>query len=97
VSFSFSFGHLVPFLIAQSLFSNGSVSVSQVTSSSLPSFMEIIRIPMLEGGLSFTLIALVLPFAVYVLFLVAYLIVDLIRSIVSLPGVIAGQQNKQQP
>lgn len=30
VSFSFSFGHLFPCLIAQSLFSNDSVSVSQV-------------------------------------------------------------------
>src|SRR5665213_2689860 len=30
VSFSFSFGHLVPFLDAQSLISNGSVRVSQV-------------------------------------------------------------------
>jgi len=30
VSFSFSFGHLVPFMGAQSLISNGSVRVSQV-------------------------------------------------------------------
>src|SRR5688572_6255143 len=34
MSFSFSFGHLIPFVIAQSLISDGSVRVSQVNGSS---------------------------------------------------------------
>src|SRR5688572_27571095 len=36
MSFSFSFGHLIPFVIAQSLISDGSVRVSQVTPPGAP-------------------------------------------------------------
>jgi len=60
----------------------------------LPSALEFMAFPMFDmlGGLSLTLLALALPFGMYVFFLIAYLAVDLIRSIVSLPGKIDGQR-----